>query len=63
MCEFRASKDVLVLCFLDGQDIVVLTNGCTEQQADAGMSHAVELRDRYFEAKRSGYLTYREDFL
>lgn len=61
--EFRVPGEVQVLCFLDGNSTVVLTNGFNGQRVDAGISHAIELRDRYFEAKRNGYLTYREDLL
>jgi len=61
--EFRVPGEVRILCFLDGSGIVVLTNGFTTDKMEAGTRHASELRDRYLDAKRNGYLTYREDNL
>lgn len=61
--EFRLPGEVRILCFMDGQGIVVLTNGFIGQHADVGINRARELRSRYFDAKRNGYLTYRNEFL
>jgi hypothetical protein len=61
--EFRTFEEVRLLCFLGGRGILVLTNGFTKQQANVGIDRAAELKRRYFDAKRNGYLTYRDAFL
>jgi hypothetical protein len=62
--EFKTFTGVRVLCFFDGRNIVILTNGFRKKKKyDDEIGRAAHLRANYLNAKINGCLTYREEIL
>jgi hypothetical protein len=62
--EFKTYGGVRVLCFIDGQCIVVLTHGFMKKKKyESEIKHAVNVKYKYTIAKSQGTLFYQNDDL
>ncbi len=62
--EFKTPGGVRILCFFDGECMVILTNGFKKRNKyDPEITRAINFRVNYLTAKREGSLTYMEEIL
>ncbi len=62
--QFRTSGGTAVLCFLDTESILALTNGfMIGNNQNSAVGRASLLKEKYDDARLHGYLTYQDEIL